>query len=68
LRAAEEALQQTEARAYFERGLSAEEAGKLGAAKAYYQMAARRASGELHTEIGRRLDAVKRALDGPKTF
>ena len=61
MRAAEEAAEEGEARVQFERGLRAEEAGNLGAAKAYYRLAARRATGQLQDEIRRRLDAVKRA-------
>lgn len=59
LRAAEEASRQDEARVYYERGLSAQQAGNLGAAKVYYQMAARRASGDLYQEILQSLEAVK---------
>jgi hypothetical protein len=57
--AVEKALRQDEARVYYERGLSAQQAGNLGAAKVYYQMAARRASGDLQREILQRLEAVK---------
>jgi hypothetical protein len=63
LRAREEASQQAEARVYFERGLSAEEAGKLGAAKAYYQMAARRAAGDFQREILQRIESLKNPPD-----
>lgn len=59
LRAAEEGSRQEEARVYYERGLSAQEAGNPGAAKVYYHMAARRASGDFYQEILRRLEAVK---------
>jgi hypothetical protein len=63
LRAAEEASQQAEAQVYLERGQSAEEAGNLGAAKAYYQMAARRAAGNLKREILQRIEGVKRPAE-----
>jgi hypothetical protein len=61
LRAAEEASQQDEARVYYERGLSAQQAGNVGAARVYYQMAARRAGDDLKREILQRLEAVKRS-------
>jgi hypothetical protein len=63
LRTREEASQQTEARIYFERGLSAQEAGNLGAARAYYQMAARRASGDVQREILQRIESLKTPPD-----
>jgi hypothetical protein len=47
-----------EAAGYFEQGRSAEAAGKPTVAKIYYQMAARRASGELKAQVQARLDAV----------
>lgn len=58
LRAAEEAARQDEARVYYERGLSAQQAGNLGAAKVYYQMAARRASGDFQKEISQRIEML----------
>jgi len=59
LRAAEQASQHAEARVWFERGISAEQAGNLGAAKAYYHMAARRADDALHREIVQRIEAIQ---------
>ena len=49
---------QAEAEEFFERGQSAEEAGKTNVARIYYQMAARRASGSLKTLILARLDSM----------
>jgi len=57
--AAEQASQHAEARVWFERGLSAEQAGNLGAAKAYYHMAARRADDALKREILQRVEAIE---------
>jgi len=50
-----------DARVYFERGRTAEESGRTGAARVYYKMAARRASGDLKQQVEARL----RALDSP---
>jgi len=47
-----------EAAGFFARGQKAEAEGKLGAAKIYYQMASRRASGELKVRIAARLQAI----------
>ncbi|NUQ62624.1 MAG: hypothetical protein HUU20_09055 [Pirellulales bacterium] len=47
-----------EARACFDRAREAEQSGKLGAARVYYQMAARRADGALKAAILARLDAI----------
>jgi hypothetical protein len=63
LRAAERASQHAEARVWFERALSAEQAGNLGAAKAYYHLAARRADDALKREILRRTEAIQ---DSPR--
>jgi hypothetical protein len=49
---------QTEAEDLFERGQIAESAGKKGAARIYYQMAARRADGELKARTMARLAAI----------
>ncbi len=48
-----------EAKVLFERGQTAEEGGKLGAAKVYYQMAAQRAQGTLGDQIQARLNALR---------
>lgn len=50
-----------EATEFFQRGQTAEEAGKTGVAKIYYQMAARRANGELKGQIAARLESIDRA-------
>jgi len=55
-RAAGEGNQQ--ARLYLERGITAEQSGKAGAARVYYQMALRRAEGPLRSEIAQRLAAL----------
>jgi len=52
-----------EAQQYFERGQQAEAEGKRGAAKVYYQMAARRADGDLKQQVLARLEAVTGARD-----
>lgn len=61
LRAAEEAAREAEAQVAFERGLAAQEAGNLGAAKVYFRMAARHAGEELRRQIRQRLET----LDAP---
>ena len=50
--------EQQEAWLSFEKGLAAEEAGKLSSANVYYQMALRRASGELKSLAESRLAAI----------
>ncbi len=55
---AEQDAQNAEARQWFERGQAAEEDAKPAAAKIYYQMAARRASGELRQSALARLAAL----------
>lgn len=50
--------QHEEALSFFERGQNAEAAGKANVARIYYQMAARRAGGELKDRIAARLEAV----------
>ena len=55
-----------EAADFFQRGRKAEEAGKTGVAKIYYQMAARRDSGQLKAQIGLRLEAIGRAQTSAK--
>ena len=57
-RAAEQASKLSEANDYFQRGQKAEAEGKKGVAKIYYQMAARRATGQLKDQVLVRLDAV----------
>jgi len=59
MRAQEEGTGQEEVKALFERGLAAEEAGKPGVAKVYYQQVARRASGELKDRALARLDELR---------
>jgi hypothetical protein len=54
----DEGADSQEARVLFERGRAAEEGGKSGVAKIYYNMAARRAEGELRDQIQARLDAL----------
>ena len=55
-----------EAVQFFERGREVEAAGKLGVAKIYYQMAARRASGQLKDRVLAKLDAIGRVQTGSK--
>lgn len=59
LHAQEQAELEAEARSWYERGITAERAGKANVAKTYYQMAARRASGPLREEILARLTGLK---------
>jgi hypothetical protein len=54
----QQAVRAEEAAAFFERGRIAEAAGKTGVAKIYYQMAARRATGELKQQVAARLEAI----------
>jgi hypothetical protein len=67
LRAKHEREQQArseDAQKWFQRGQTAEAAGKANVARVYYQMAARRATGTFKDQIAARLDA----LDGsPKS-
>lgn len=46
---------------YLEKGAAAEKAGRLGAAKIYYQLAATKGSVFAKAEAGRRLEALKRS-------
>ncbi len=48
-----------EAQDWFNRGTAAEQAGKTSVAKLYYQMSARRASGEFKQQVQARLDGLK---------
>ncbi len=51
---------ETEARDFLARGIAAEASGKLNVARMYYQIAAKRASGELQHEVLARLDVLRR--------
>jgi hypothetical protein len=62
LHAAERTDKKDEALVYEELGRNAEAKGKPNVAKVYYQMAARRSSGELRQRILTRLDALKTAV------
>ena len=55
---ARRATRSAEAESYFSQGRQAETDGKPGVAKIYYQMAARRASGDLKQQVQARLDAL----------
>ena len=69
LRARRLSLQETrreEAAELFRRGQEAEAAGKTGAAKVFYQMAARRATGELKTQVASRLQTLSGENDVSK--
>ena len=57
-RAARQANRASEAEGFFARGQQAEADGKPNVAKIYYQMALRRASGEVKQQAQARLDAV----------
>ena len=57
-RQARKVVRSEEADDYFARGQQAEADGKPNVAKIYYQMAARRANGELKQQVLARLDAV----------
>jgi len=59
MHAAEQAAEDGEAMQFLERARNAEATGKTNVAKTYYQMAARRASGELRTKILDRLQALE---------
>jgi len=59
LHAADQAEQNAEAMQYLERARNAEATGKANVAKIFYQMAARRASGELRAKILDRLQALE---------
>ena len=54
----------TEARDFFERGQTAEAAGKANVAKIYYQMAARRATGDLQVAVLAKLQAIAQQQTG----
>ena len=57
-RAARQATRAEEADSFFARGQQAEADGKPNVAKIYYQMAARRATGDLKQQVQARLDVV----------
>ena len=57
-RAARQATRADEADSFFARGQQAEADGKPAVAKIYYQMAARRATGDLKQQAQARLDAL----------
>jgi hypothetical protein len=54
-----DARRQQEAADFWVRGLAAESAGKLGAARVYYQLAARRAGGPLRQQAAARIKALQ---------
>lgn len=54
----------SEARDFFQRGQAAEAAGKANIAKIYYQMAVRRATGDLQVEILAKLQATAQEKTG----
>jgi hypothetical protein len=62
----QQATRADEAADFFRRAQEAEEAGKMGVAKIYYQMAARRATGELKGQVTDRLDAIGRGQTASK--
>lgn len=65
-RAREQVARRQEAEDFFQRGRSAEESGKPNVARIYYQMAARRAAGELKQQVAARLAAMDKAKEPPK--
>ncbi len=62
----QQATRADEAADFFRRGRKAEAAGKAGVAKIYYQMAARRATGDLKGQIAEKLEAIGRAKTASK--
>ncbi len=60
------ATRKSEAAEYLAKGQRAEADGKLGVAKVYYQMAARRAEGELRDQIAARLAILEGARHATK--
>ena len=65
-RVGQQATRADEATGFFDRGRKAEEAGKANVAKIYYQMAARRATESLKSQVLARLDAIGRAQTASK--
>ena len=57
--AAAASAQQRQALSYLSRGQQAERDGKAGAAKEYYKMGLRRASGDVKSRLRSKLDAIK---------
>ena len=62
----EQRARQEEAVKWFQRGRNAEASGKANVARIYYQMAARRATGELKDQIAARLESVSGSPAAPK--
>ncbi len=62
----QQATRASEAADFFQRGQKAEAAGKAGVARIYYQMAARRATGELKEQIAARLGGLSRREAGSR--
>jgi hypothetical protein len=58
-RAEQQEVRANEAVTFFERGRKAEQEGKVNVARIYYQMVARRASGDLKDQALARLDALR---------
>jgi hypothetical protein len=56
----------TEAEQFYQRAQDAEEAGKASVAKIYYQMAARRATGELKQQALAKVEGLGRSQTGSK--
>ncbi|HUT08874.1 MAG TPA: hypothetical protein VMY42_00115 [Thermoguttaceae bacterium] len=65
-RISEQAARGEEADDFFQRARQAETDGKANVAKIYYQMAARRATGELKEQVLARLDVIGRAETASK--
>lgn len=66
MRDLEQGAKEGEARSFYQQGLNAQAAGKPGIARILYQMAARRASGELRARILRRLDVLRLEARSPQ--
>ena len=60
------ATRKSEAAEYLAKARRAEDEGKLGVAKVYYQMAARRADGDLRDQIAARLAILEGAKNATK--
>jgi hypothetical protein len=65
-RLAQQQTRGNEAEAFFERGRQAETDGKPAVARIYYQMAARRAAGDLKQQAQARLEAVSGSQNSPR--
>lgn len=57
-KSAEEAAKLASAQSYFDKGVDAEQSGKLSVAKLYFEMVARRADGPLKTEAEQRVKSL----------